>query len=450
MRLVPFAFALLALPAAAQTAPPMLAPGSPGLAEAPPQSYTYEVRIAADVPRVLGHLTYTETLDGGRLTIVSHTEMQGGAQTQRDTTVVAWPGLQPLARSSDDGEERARVVFADGRIQGRRVLGNLDEALDAPLPEGVFAEGVGSRLARMLPFTDGYTATVRFASTTGDVTTDTLRVAGPEAYTHADGTAASVWRVVRTAAARPATTYLVDGATRALLASSFSPRADLAIEIAPPAPPPSGPVLRPGDPSLVTGWMADGETAFAIRVVEPMQMDAGTSTVRRVVAGGEVTVETTVRVPMQGMEITTVSRADAATLAPRAHTSAGGPAAQALAFTATAVTGTTTPAEGEAAAVEVALAAPVFDAAMAAEVAQSLPFAEGYAATVEAYDARLGVHAIAFRVTGQSEIDGAAAWTVEASSPAGPVTYVVDAATRRLVSMRMSPQPGVVVEMGQP
>jgi hypothetical protein len=224
----------------------------------------------------------------------------------------------------------------------------------------------------------------------------------------------------------------------------------MAIEIAPPAPPPSGPVLRPGDPALVTDWMTDSEASFVIRVVEPMQMDAGTSTTRRTVSGGEVTIETTISVPMQQMEVTTVSRADAATLAPRAHTSAGGPEAQALAFTPTAVTGTKTPAEGEATGVDVALAAPVFDASMMGQIAQSLPFADGYTATVEAYDTNLGVHAITYRVTGQSEVGGAMAWTVEAASPAGPVTYVVEAATRRLVSMRMSPQPGMVVEMGQP
>ncbi|HEX8298626.1 MAG TPA: hypothetical protein VF594_05635, partial [Rubricoccaceae bacterium] len=111
-------------------------------------------------------------------------------------------------------------------------------------------------------------------------------------------------------------------------------------------------------------------------------------------------------------------------------------------FTSTGVSGTkgTDP-------VSVPLDAPVFDSSWSAEIARSLPLAEGYTATVAVYDATHGVSTLTFTVTGQDDVAGAPAWTVESVSPNGPATYAIDVATRRLVSFRFSPQPGVVVEM---
>ena len=71
----------------------------------------------------------------------------------------------------------------------------------------------------------------------------------------------------------------------------------------------------------------------------------------------------------------------------------------ALAFTPTAVTGTK-----DGAPVSVAFDAPVFDASWSAEIAQSLPFAEGYTAAIAAYDATNGLSTVTLR--GQGPADG--------------------------------------------
>ena len=446
-RLAVLALALVALPAAAQTAPPMLTPGSPDLVEVAPQSFSYEVRIAAEIPRTIGRVTHTETRDGDRLVAITHASVPMGGQNQRDTTVVVWPSLAPVSRAVDDGEEASRVAFADGRVRGRLVLGNLDEALDAPLPEGVFAEGTGALLVRALPFEHGYTATLRVVDKRGDVTTDTVEVSGPEPFTHPDGSETTAWMVSLASPGDPTTTYWVDTETREILKMSFPAGRGMTIETGAPAVRPDGPILRPGAAALVTDWLADDEAIYTIRVVEPMQMDAGTMTARRTVSRDEVTVEQTVSVPMQNMEVTSVSRAEAGTLAPLAFESDGGPETTRLAFTPQGVAGMKMPASGEGERLGVVFEAPVFDGSMAAEIAQSLPLEEGYTTVVEAYDTQQGVYAITYRVTGQEEIDGGSTWVVEAVSPSGPTTYYVDPDTRRLLRIRMSPQPGVTVEM---
>ena len=430
--------AALALPlgsAAAQTA---LTPGHPDLTAAPPQSYEHQIRLAGDTPRLIGRVTQEETISGDRLTIVTRTEVAAQGVDRRDTTVIAWPGLALISRSRVNGEERVRVSVADGRIVGRSVLGNLDEPLDAPFPAGAFGEGLRQRIVRSVPLRAGYTATFQRVDERGNATPATLTVTGP-------GEAAGTWLVeVATVASEPTQTYTVDAATRSLLRSTFAPQPNVVVEIAPAPPPPTGPVLRPGDAALDTGWLADETAAYTLRLTEPMQMDVGTSTMTRTVAGGVVTEVSTVVVPQQNMNVTTTTTADAATLAPRSYVDTGGPSETTLAYTPSAASGTTTRA-GAATPVAATLAAPVFDETMIGMVAQSLPFADGYTATAEVYSAERGVQAVTFTVSGPT--GDVPAWTVVATPPSGPVTFTVDAATRRLVKMTMSPQPGVTVEM---
>ena len=456
MRFAPLAVAagaaLLALPAAAQTA---LTPGSADLVAAPPQSYEYDIRFAGETPRVIGTRTLTETRDGDRLVIVATAVIPMGNQDSRDTTIVAWPSLAPLYHASHRGEEIETMAVADGQIRGRLILGNLDEPTEAALPAGAFGPGSKERIARALPFADGYTATVQIADLHGDVKTDTLIVTGQDTFTRPDGTERTVWLVDVVEAGDPRTTYAIDAETREVLRMSFSPRPDMTIEMAEALPPPTGPVLRPGDPALTTSWLSDHTATYTLRVVEPMQMDAGTSTVTRTVADGVVTTETTISVPMQQMEQTVTARADAATLAPLSSTTVGQGAAS-LAYTDAGVTGSRTNPEGETETIEAAFEAPVFDNAFSSEIAQSLPLDAGYSMRVEAYDPAQGVYSVMFRVTGQEDLSsvtdeetlaGRMAWAVQSVAPSGEVTFYVDGETRELVMMRMSPQPGVIVEM---
>ncbi len=421
----------LALPglAHAQTA---LTPGHPDLVAAPPQSVDYEIRLAGDVPRVVGHFERTETVADGRLTIASHLTMPAQQRDQRDTTVVTWPGLAPVMRSYTDGEESNRVVFAGGRMVGRSVLGNLDEPIDAALPAGAFGEGLSWRLARSVPFRAGYTATFQAADKAGALTPVTLTVGEQQG---------DAWPVTVTMAGSPATTHLVDAATRQVRTVTYSPRAGTTVEYGAPPPPPTTGVMHPGDPALDTSWLTGDTATYTLQLVQPMQMEVGTSTVTRTVAGGVVTSVQTISVPQQGMNMTQTSRAAAGTLAPVSQSMTGQGTAE-LAFTPTAVSGTK-----DGAPVSVALDAPVFDASWSAEVAQSLPFAAGYTAAIAAYDATNGISTIRYTVKGQETVAGVSAWEVEVVSPSGTVTYFIDPATRQMVMMRLSPQEGYTVEM---
>lgn len=206
--------------------------------------------------------------------------------------------------------------------------------------------------------------------------------------------------------------------------------------------------LTPGD-ALQTGWMADGETRYVLRVVEPMQQDIGTAVERMTVADGVVTRVVRLSVPMRRMTTTDSLRADAATLAPLTHHSMGGPKALALEFAPEGVVGMsgTDP-------VTEFWDAPAFDGAWVGEIAQSLPFAEGATVELAAYDGMRGLVTYTLTVTGQETVQGsdgpAPAWTVTASSGDGPTaTYTIDATTRAMVRTRFSPQPGVTVEIAR-
>ena len=69
-------------------------------------------------------------------------------------------------------------------------------------------------------------------------------------------------------------------------------------------------VLRPGDPTLVTDWLASGSQTTQMKLVQPMQQDVGTSTDAYTVADGRVTKVTTLSIPMQGMNQRDFRRGD--------------------------------------------------------------------------------------------------------------------------------------------
>lgn len=204
--------------------------------------------------------------------------------------------------------------------------------------------------------------------------------------------------------------------------------------------------LVPGDASLDTSWLDAGEARYVIRLISPLQQDVGTVTERTTLTDGVATRVRTLSVPMQSLTLTDSLRADARTLAPLTHHSTGGPAPLALEFSSEGVVGM---AGSEP--VVVPLAAATYDASWIGEVAQSLPFAPGYTATVVAYDGQNGVVTYTLTVQGQEEASGGAgpvpAWIVEAASPAATVTYAIDAATRETLRTRFSPQPNVTLEI---
>lgn len=207
----------------------------------------------------------------------------------------------------------------------------------------------------------------------------------------------------------------------------------------------------PGDGALITDWVTPGTTTYTLRLVQPMQQDVGTATETIVLEDGAIVRTTVVSVPMQGMEQRDSLRAEAATLVPLLHRSAGGPAEVSLEFLPEGVAGTASLPGQDTQTVMEMTDAPVFDGGWIGEIAQSLPFAEGLVAKVPVYTVQGGLTDAVLTVTGQEEIgEGDAArtgWTVEIDLGPQTVTQVVDAETRDLLVLRMSPQPGVVIEM---
>ena len=209
-------------------------------------------------------------------------------------------------------------------------------------------------------------------------------------------------------------------------------------------------VLRPGDPTLVTDWMASGSQATTMKLVQPMQQDVGTSTDTYTVADGRVTKVTTLAVPMQGMNQRDSVVVMAGTLAPLSHNSSGGRATVSLEFMDEGVVGLVTPPSGEPTTVMAMTDAPVFDGAWIPEVIRSLPFAEGYVAKVALFMAEATTDEpseIVVAVTGQETVNDRLGWVADADLGPFTMTFVVDAETRDLLITRMSPQPGVAIEM---
>ena len=207
--------------------------------------------------------------------------------------------------------------------------------------------------------------------------------------------------------------------------------------------------VRPGDASLVTDWMADGTQTLTLKLVQPMQQDIGSGTTTYTLSQGRVAKTTVLSIPMQGVTQTDSVTAMAGALAPLTHTSTGGRAETSLEFLDEGIVGLVTPRTGEAETVLVMTDAPVFDAAWLTEVIQSLPFAEGYVAKIPVYSAEMGDEPvdIVVSVVGQETVGERDGWTVEAAMGPMTMTHVVDAETRALLVTRLSPQPGVAIEM---
>ena len=211
--------------------------------------------------------------------------------------------------------------------------------------------------------------------------------------------------------------------------------------------------ITPGDGVLVTDWLASESRTYALRVTAPVQQEIGTATETVTVADGAVTRVLRMTIPMQGVSQTDSLVADAATLAPRVHRSTGGAQEASLEFMAEGVVGMLTPRQGEAETVTLMTDAPVFDTAWAGEIAQILPFAEGFVARVEAFATQNAEAPISvvYTVTGQEAVmvDGAerTAWAVDTAMGPLTMTYFVDAETRAMLKTEFSPQPGVTIQI---
>ena len=456
--LLPAALVALAAPAGAQT---VLQPGHPDLMTdgLSLESHVEAVRIAAPAAQDIGVVRHRVTRDGDRVTLEATSDVPMMNQTGSVTTTFEWPSLRPVSRERAVETGGDRVAY-----DGMRVTGEYGRTSFDPLPFDItlqttpFAPETLPILARALPFRDGYVATVPTFSASRRLRDVTLTVIGQESFTRNDGTAATTWVVEETSEGRGSRTqrYYVDAATRDLVAVSFEPQEGTTVVTEPTteemlaqvaANRAAGEALRPGSEALALDALESYSQDYVIKVVQPVQQDAGTQT-RTVTVdrdAGTVTLQSEVEIAMAGQKTSETVVAAYPSLRPISSTSDNNGVVTDLTYSDTGVSRTRTPADAESPDYELTFEEPVFDSSFLLDVVRLLPFEEDYQAAFQTFSSD-GLTAITLTVIGQDEIDGRAVWTVRAQPDEGPpTTFSVDAETRELTRVEIQPQVGVVV-----
>ena len=430
------------------------------LAAVTPTSRTLDVLVTGDAPQSLGTITEAVALDGGVLTVVAHADVPQAGDPRTDSTRLAWPSLTPLSDHFEAGDEVGEAAYADGGVAGSfgKPGAALPFSFDLATPR--YPAAALPFIVQALPFEDGLTVTVPTFSAKERFREATLTVEGREDAERPDGSTVSAWVVRQVGGSGIAGQFpqrhLVDPETRQILRTTFevqgmrialvptTPEAQAARAAEAAAARAAATSLRPGSDALATDALRSSESDLVVRVVQPVQQDAGTVTRNVVVdeAAGTVTMTTETVIAMAGQHQQATYVAAYPTLAPLSLREDDGEDVKELAFAEGRVTGT-----DEGRAIDVAIDAPVFVNAWQPVLVTLLPFAEGYSAVLHGYSTADGVVETLLTVTGQEDVSGRTAWVVTAQREGNPtLTFRVDAETRELLTYGLSPQPGVQIE----
>ena len=427
-----------------------------------PSTRTFDVRVQGGEGPSIGTITETVRLEGDVLTVVTVAEVPQAGPTRTDSTRMAWPGLDPLSDHFTAGDNMGTAVYADGGVTGTFGALPFDFTFDTPR----YASAAIPLLVQAIPLEEGFEATVPTFGAQERYREAELEVTGRERVEAPDGSEVSAW-VVRQVGGGGITgqfpkRHYVDPDSRALLRTVFT-AGGMEIALVPmtaemmeargaeqeaaaaaaEAARASASELRPGDAPLVTDALATEDVAMTVKLVQPMQQDAGTETRSLVVdaAAGTVTLTTETVIALAGQRMEATYVAAYPSLAPISVRQDDGSDVTELAFADGRVTGT---ADGEP--VDLSLEAPVFVNSWQPVLVTLLPFEEGYSAVLHGYSSGDGVVETLLTVTGREDVDGRAAWVVTAERDDDPtLTYKVDAETRALLSYGLAPQPGVEV-----
>ncbi len=459
MRLLTLAaLALLAAPLSAQDAV-TLRPGHPDLLTAGLTlgDETVAVTSTGARSRDLGLLTTTVQQDGDTVTLATDADLPQAGQVYDVTATFAWPSLRPISRERSAGGARGTTTYDGTTVTGSYGRGDFAPlAFDITLPQEPFQPEVLPLIARSLPFAEGYTAVVPTFTSESRVRDYTLTVTGMEEVTPASGEPVMAWAVVQTAAATRAPrprTYYVDPATRAIVRTTTPATGDALVvsepvteeSLAAMAAETPAVDLRPGLDRLDASALTSRAQGFVIRVVEPVQQEAGTitRTVEVDEAAGTVTATLVQDIAMMGQRIEQTSVAAYPSLVPVSGT--------------TSVNGTTVEVTyGEAAATvvidgetqEVELEGPVFDGGFLFEIVRALPYEEGYRGEIQLLAPGQGVVAVPVSVGAPTEVEGQTAWPVSTGGgPGTAFTFYVTPETRDFVRIEQEPQPGVLIHV---
>ncbi len=210
--------------------------------------------------------------------------------------------------------------------------------------------------------------------------------------------------------------------------------------------------VRPGDAGLDSTALQPGVARFVVRVTSPMQQDVGTLVETTTLAGGRLTRVMRMAISMGNQAQTDSVVAVWPGLAPVFSSSTrGGGAVKEVRFSGATAATRVVAAGGAATEATVALPEPVFGGGWGGTLIAALPLAAGYTATCPTLDAGDGIVNLAVSVTGSETVQTPAgpveAWTVAVERAGKTTRYAISKLTRETLAMRMSPQPGVEIEM---
>ena len=471
-----FASLLLAAPtllvaaASAQPAPVVLSPGHPDLdvAAVTPQTRVAVVQMTAPQTQTMGTVRDDVRLDDGRLAVVTSTAVSMAGPSARDSTLMAWPSLAPLAHTLETDGRAGAVAYRPDGVAGTWGLPQAPAALAFDLERPVFASAALPYVVRALPLDrPGYQAVVPLFSVKDRFQEATLTVVGPETITLDDGRAVEAVAVDQAGGGGLtrgfAQRHYVDPATREWLRTTLAPQG-MAVQIDPLAAeaaatvrpirarPAGAPVaLVPGHPDLHADEVVRAETRHEMRQSLPARRPYWQIGETTAVEDGVATVVMTAEsAGTEGRAIRDSTRMAWPSLAPLSHrratTGTDGESVVSLAFDGLHVTGV----YGDAQPLDLDLSAPAFGPRSVALVARALPLRAGYHATLSTFTAqdRLQEHTLV--VVGREDVETpsgtVSAWVVEHEGEGPLRRYAIDPDTRALLSTTYSPRPGVVVE----
>ncbi|WP_412061863.1 hypothetical protein [Rubrivirga sp. IMCC45206] len=454
------ALAVVAAPAFAQVT---LRPGHPDLLTAGLSLDTETVRVRVTEPRPtdLGLVATTVERDGDTITMRTNADVPRAGQVYDVTVSMAWPTLAPIMRERSTSGSTGMTRYDGTTVTGTYGRGDWEPLpFDITLPAEVFFPEALPVIARALPFAEGYTATVPTFTSERRIRDYTLTVTGQQDFERADGSTVTAWVVEETSQGRgsSARKYFVEDGTRILVASTTTAQGNTEVITEPvteemlAAMNAETPAveLRPGLDRLDLSGLTDYQGDYVVKIVQPIQQDAGTATRRLVVdeAAGTVTLTTTTVIAMAGQRTSETAVAAYPSLAPISVRSDNNGSITDLTYTADAVSGTKTEGEADPEPVEMAFEMPAYAGTWVFEIVRLVPFEEGWRGAVHTISSEDGPRETVVTVIGREDVDGVSAWIVEAQAPeGGPVEFAVHPDTREMLRTRLQPQAGVIVDI---
>lgn len=219
--------------------------------------------------------------------------------------------------------------------------------------------------------------------------------------------------------------------------------------------------LTPGHPDIDTSMLAAEETNYTIHIKQgPMEQDFGTVVFSLTIDEEAGQIEGIRAYEMMGQKLADMLVVAWPSLAVISHVSNNPQRTLRYTVADGMISGAGNAPGGEPEAFEMSVDGPIFDSSWMSVIASLLPLADGYEATITAFeDDEAGLGDFTLSTSGPAELalpngQKYEAWEVAATSPGGEtVRYFLSTADRSLLRIAMNPQPGLEVfidaEMGE-